>query len=76
MCFLEFPAWAWVVGCHPPDGRLHVREDGDCSEGVVPGCCCPESHRNRSALCVVCLLAPAHMVLWPFQVVPFFQATA
>ena len=40
-----------------PDGRLRVREDGDCSERAVPGCCYPESPRNCCALCVVCLLS-------------------
>jgi len=68
-----FLAWTWVVGCHPPDGHLRIREDGDCSERVVPGCCYLESSRNRCALCVVC---QPILVLWPFQVVHLFQVTA
>ena len=29
--------FCWIVGHHPPDGRLRVREDGDRSNRVVLG---------------------------------------
>ena len=62
-----FLAWTWVAGCHSPDGRLRVREDGDCSERG-PWLLLPGVPRNRCVLCVVCifLLAPAHMGLVAF----------
>ena len=76
MCFLAMIAYFWPGPGSSDVFRLRVREDGDCSEGVAPGCCCPASPRNRSALCVVCPLAQSIWALWPFQVVPFFQVTA
>jgi len=58
--------WSRIVGGHSPDGRLRVREDGDCSDRVTPGGRHLEGPRDGGTFGVEGFLASAHVGLMAF----------
>ena len=55
--------WSRIIGSHPPDGRLSVREDGDSSDVVSSSGCHLQSPSEGGAFSIEGLLVPSHVGL-------------
>jgi len=55
--------WSRIIGSHPPDGRLSVREDGDSSDVVSSSGCHLQSPSEGGAFCIEGLLVSSHVGL-------------